>query len=62
MNPTLALIHKGGHQVALTVPTGAIISVDKGVFRSEKFVDVTWNEKPVMMFVEDLLLRAERVN
>ncbi len=60
-NPTLALVQEGGHHVAHTVPTGTIILVDNVAFDGEKLVNVTWDGKTVMMFAEDLRLRAERV-
>ncbi len=60
-NPTLALFQEGGRHVAHTVPTGTIITVDGEAFNGEKLVSVTWDGKTVMMFAEDLRVRAELV-
>ena len=58
-NPTLALLQKDGHHIAHTVPTGAFITVDSAAFDGDKLVNVTWDGKTVMMFTQDLRLRAE---
>jgi len=58
-NPTLALFQEDGHHVAHTVPTGAFVTVDSAAFDGEKLVNVTWDGKTVMMFTQDLRLRAE---
>jgi hypothetical protein len=60
-NPTLALVHEDGRHVAHTVPTGTIIVVDSTAFDDEKLVNVTWDSRKVMMFAQDLRVRAERV-
>ncbi len=57
-NPTLALFEEGGHQVAHTVPTGTVVTVDSEGFDDGKRVNVTWDGKTVMMFSEDLRLRS----
>jgi hypothetical protein len=60
-NPTLALFHEDGRHIAKTVPSGATITIESGAFDGEKLVSVTWDGKSVMMFTEDLRVRAERV-
>ena len=60
-NPTLALVEENGHHVAHTVPTGALITVNGDAFDGEKLVNVTWDGKTVMMFAQDLRVRAERI-
>jgi len=60
-NPTLALFEEGGRHVAHTVPTGTVITLDSKAFDGDKLVNVTWDGKTVMMFTQDLRLRAELV-
>ena len=60
-SPTLALIEEGGRHVAHTVPTGAIVTVEGDAFDGEKLVNVIWDGKEVMMFAQDLRVRAEQV-
>ncbi len=60
-NPTLALFEEGGRHVAYTVPTGTVITLDSKAFECDKPVNVAWDGKTVMMFAEDLRLRAELV-
>ena len=57
-NPTIALFEEDGHYVARTVPSGAIIRVDSAAFDGDKLLDVTWENKKVMMFTQDLRSRA----
>ncbi len=57
-NPTIALFEEEGRHVARTVPAGALITVDSAAFDGNKLVDVTWNDKKVMMFTQDLRSRA----
>jgi hypothetical protein len=57
-SPTIALFHEDGRHVAHTVPTGAFIHVDSAAFDGEKLVDVTWDDRKVMMFTQDLRSRA----
>jgi hypothetical protein len=57
-NPKIALFEEGGRHVARIVPVDAIVSVDSAAFDGNKLVDVTWNDKKVMMFTQDLRSRA----
>jgi hypothetical protein len=57
-NPTIALFEEEGRHVARTVPAGAIINIDSSAFDGNRLVDVTWDEKKVMMFTQDLRSRA----
>jgi hypothetical protein len=57
-NPTIALFQEDGRHVARTVPAGAIINVDSAAFDGDKLLDVTWEDKKVMMFTQDLRTRA----
>jgi hypothetical protein len=59
-NPTIALFHEDGRHIARTVPTGAFITIDSAAFDGNKLADVTWDDKKVMMFTQDLRARAKR--
>jgi hypothetical protein len=60
-HPTIALFYEDGRHIAHTVPAGALITVDSAAFNGNRLVDVTWNDKKVMMFAQDVRSRAERV-
>jgi len=57
-NPTLALLEEEGRHVAQTIPTGAVVAVE-GVFDGENLVEILWDGKKMMMFVQDLRSRAD---
>jgi hypothetical protein len=57
-NPTIALFNEDGHHVAHTVPAGAFIHIDSAPFDGNRLVDVTWDDKKVMMFTQDLRSRS----
>lgn len=42
----------------LYVPAGAVVSVDTA-HESDRFVEVHWNSKTVLMFLQDIQDRAE---
>ena len=57
-NPTLAIFPEDGHHIAHLVPTGASIVVDGAIFGGRLLMNVTWDDKKVMMFTQDLLSHA----
>jgi hypothetical protein len=57
-HPTIALFLEDGSHVARTVPSGTIVTVDSDAFDGDKLVNVTWDQKKVMMFTQDLRSRA----
>ena len=61
LEPTIAFVHEDGGQITHTVPAEAFITVNSAAFEGDKLVDVTWAGKKVMMFIQDLRTRAERV-
>ena len=61
-HPTIALFHEDGRHIAHTVPAGAFITVDSAAFNGNRLVDVTWDNKKVLMFARDVRSRAERVD
>ena len=61
-SPTIALFLEDGRHVAHVVPEGAIISIDGKTFNGNKLIEVTWAEKVVMMFTQDLRSRGEKVD
>jgi len=60
-SPTIALVLEDGRQVAHLLPEGATISVDGKTFNGNKLIEVTWAEKVVMMFTQDLRTRGTKV-
>ena len=61
LSPTLALVLTGARHVAHTVPAGAIVENDGPPLDGEKLVEVVWEGKRVMMFIQDLRARSEPV-
>jgi hypothetical protein len=57
-NPTIALFHEDGRHVARTVPSGAFIHVETEAIDGNRLVDVSWENKKVMMFTQDLRSRS----
>lgn len=46
------------HKECLYVPAGAVVSVDTAD-QNNQFVEVHWNSKTVLMFLQDIQDRAE---
>jgi hypothetical protein len=59
--PTVVLVPEGDLNVARTIPKGAIITADSDDFQGSKLVEVTWIEKTIMVFAQDLRLRTEPI-
>jgi len=55
---TMALFLEGDRHIARTIPADTIITVDSEALDGDRLVDVTWNDKKVMMFAQDLRSRA----
>jgi len=45
-----------------TVPAGAVIEISSDSFDGDKLLEVVWEGKHVMMFTQDLRMRAESAN
>jgi len=60
-SPTIALSLEDGRHVAHLVPEGATISLDGKTFNGNKLIEVTWADKIVMMFTQDLRTRGKRL-
>ena len=60
-SPTIALFLEEGRHVAHMVPTGSVISIDGETFNGNKLTEVTWAEKVVMMFTQDLRSRGVKI-
>ena len=60
--PTIALFLEEGRYVAHSIPAGAVITVEQllGV-EEKKFVAVTWKNRKVLMFNQDLWTRCEQL-
>jgi hypothetical protein len=61
-SPTIALFLEDGRHVAHLVPEGAMISFDGKTFNGNKLIEVTWAERIVMMFTQDLRTRGKKVD
>ena len=61
-SPTIALFLEDGRQVAHLVPEGAMIRTDGKPFNGNKLIEVTWAEKIVMMFTQDLRARGKKID
>jgi hypothetical protein len=59
---TMAMFEEEGCHVAHVLPAGAIITIDDDDYDESGFVDVSWGDKKVMMFTQDLRMRAELVS
>lgn len=46
------------HRECVYVPAGTIVSIN-GLHEDQKFVEVDWNSKTVLMFRQDIKDRAE---
>ena len=58
---TIAVFFEGGREVAGTVPSGAILTIDDAAFKGERLVNVMWDGREIMMFAADLRKRTTRV-
>ena len=58
---TIALFKEEGRHVAHTIPSGSIVLVNPETFNGNKLVCVEWAGKEVMMFVQDVESRGERL-
>ena len=62
ISPTIALFLEDGRHVAHLVPEGAIITTDGQPFNGNQLIEVTWAEKIVMMFTQDLRGRGKKID
>lgn len=61
-SPTIALFLEEGRHVAHMVPKGSTITIEGKTFNGDKLVEVTWGEKVVMMFTQDLRSRGNKID
>ena len=59
--PTIVLVPENDLNVARTLPKGAIITADSDSFPGSKLVEVTWIEKRILVFAQDLRSRTEPI-
>ena len=57
---TIGILSVDGHQTLVTVPTGAIIDVVSDTY-NDSLVDVLWEGKHLMMFVQDVAERGDEI-
>ena len=58
-SPTMALFLEEDRHVARTIPAGAFISIDH--VDGDRLVEVTWDDKKVLMFAQDVRSRGEKI-
>ena len=61
-SPTIALFLEDGRHVAHLVPEGALVTTDGQPFNGNRLMEVTWAEKVVMMFTQDLRARGKKID
>ena len=61
-SPTIALFLEDGRHVAHLVPEGTLISTDGKPFNGNRLMEVTWADKVVMMFTQDLRTRGKKID
>ena len=61
-SPTIALVLEDGRHVAHLVPEGSLISTDGKPFNGNRLMEVTWADKVVMMFTQDLRTRGKKID
>jgi len=60
-SPTIALFQEDESRVAHTVLAGDIVAIERKALDDDGLVEVTWNERVVMMFTQDVRSRGNRV-
>jgi len=60
-SPTIALLQEDESRVAHTVLAGDIVAIERKALDDDGLVEVTWNERVVMMFTQDVRSRGNRV-
>jgi hypothetical protein len=58
---TVAVDKSGGNALAVTIPAGAVVEVVRGPGPGQKFLDISWDGRPLGLFLADLKLRGEDV-
>lgn len=53
-NPLLAMFAGADGHEAITIPTGAVLDLNGKKFNGDRLMEVTWDDRKVLMFTEDL--------
>jgi hypothetical protein len=61
-SPIIALFFEDGRYVTLVVPAHAVVAVDSSAFIGNKLVGVSWDEKKLMMFAQDIRARGQKID
>ena len=56
--PVLAVFPVDGHHESTTVPTGTVVDLDGKTFNGSRLMDVPWDGRKVMMFKDELKVKA----
>jgi hypothetical protein len=60
--PTLAIMAQDHSKVPVMIPKGAEVEVLDGPLNGNRLVDVSWEDKTVMVFTNDIRDRGERLD
>jgi hypothetical protein len=60
--PVLALERPGGVTQGVYISAGEIVTADSEPLNDEILIDVEWNGRKLMMFSQDLVQHAERLD
>jgi hypothetical protein len=59
---TFGIIDDEEHRGTLVIPAGAVFSVIEEPTDGDRLVDIFWEGRRLLMFTQDLRLRAERLS
>lgn len=61
VTPTLGILSEAGNRSSVTIPSGAVIELASDRINGDRMVDVLWEGKALLMFVQDLEGRGEPI-
>ncbi len=59
--PTIGVDKTGESKIAVTIPAGVTIEIVRGTSPNDSMVDVVWNGRTMVMFIQDIQERGEEV-
>ena len=59
--PTFGIVAEDGQRIPVTIPRGSVITLVDGPPDGDRLIDVTWEDKTVTMFTQDVRNRGERI-
>ena len=61
-DPTIAMFHDDERGIARKISAGTIVEVPVRSLDGNKLVEVIWDGRQVLMFMQDLKTRAEEID